>query len=154
MATETAAESGTSRGRKSAPRTRKTTARKRTTTRRARKTTVAADATPTGTTRARASARASGGSPRLADTLTGLLSEVSSEVETVTALSAAIDEAARALQERLTDYTDRMATMSRLRASVSGGTLASFLDEVLVPGRPTELEVLAQRIVAAQKATI
>jgi hypothetical protein len=72
----------------------------------------------------------------------------------VSALAASIDQAARALQEQLADYTERMATMSRLRATVSGGTLAAFLDETLVPTRPSELEALAARTAAAQKATI
>lgn len=96
----------------------------------------------------------SGGSPRLADTLTALLAEVGREVSSVTALSAAIDEAARGLQEQLAEYVDRMATLSRLRGAVPGGTLAAFLDETLVPQRPTELELLADRTTAARNATI
>src|SRR5258707_216061 len=116
MANETAAASGTTRGRKSATRSKKTTTRKRT-ARRTRKTTAAATTTPATTTPRATATRPTrgGGSPRLADTLTGLLSEVTTEVQTVSTLSLAIDEAARALQERLADYTERMATMSRLR---------------------------------------
>jgi hypothetical protein len=135
---------------KSAARSRKATRKSATRKSSARKT--AARKRSTGATTARRGR--GGGSARLADSLVGLLTDVGTEVATVSALSAAIDDAARSLQAQLADFSDRVATLSRLRKSVSGGTLAAFLDETLVPERPAELEALTERIKAAQSASI
>ena len=151
---------GRGRGRKAAASrrgARKTTARKST----ARTTTAARSASSSrGTSRSTASraqaaaAAAAGGSPYLAQSLTDLLTQMSSEVDTVSALAARIDDAARGLQQMLSEYCDRIATLAQLRSTVSGGPLAQFLEQELRPEIPAELENLDGASNAAQSAHV
>ena len=97
---------------------------------------------------------AGGGSPYLAESLSDLLNQMTSEVGTVSALSARIDDASRSLQTLLAEYVDRIGTLALLRGTTSGGPLAQFLADELRPDRPTELEALDEASARAQAADV
>ena len=99
-------------------------------------------------------AGAGSGSPYLAESLSDLLNQMTSEVGTVSALSARIDDASRSLQTLLAEYVDRIGTLALLRATTSGGPLAQFLADELRPERPTELEALDAASARAQAADV
>ncbi len=129
------------------------TGTKKTATRRPRKTTSStarrraapAKATKQPTTAAAAAAQAAS----VADLAGGLrvfLTQIESEVRSVTQLSERIDALVSELNTVREEQAQRLIALDTLRASARDGGLTSFLDKLIRPRSPRVPEVVPERL--------
>lgn len=121
--------------------TRKSTARKSTAKKAtARRTTAPAAASKSTTTAPPA------GSTDLAGGLRSYLGAIDLEVRAVSELSERIDALVTELNDARDQQAKRLIVLDELRASVSDGSLGSFLDQAIRPRKTRVVEVVPKRL--------
>ncbi|MDQ1689712.1 MAG: Histone H1-like nucleoprotein [Frankiaceae bacterium] len=121
---------------------RKTTARKST----ARKSTARKTAARKTTASAPRASAPPAGSADLAGGLRAYLGAVDAEVRAVSALSERIDSLVADLNAARDEQAKRLIVLDELRASVSDGSLGSFLDQAIRPRKTRVVEVVPKRL--------
>lgn len=86
------------------------------------------------------------GTADLAGGLRALLLSVETEVKAVSALSEQIDAHVTALNDLRDQQAKRLLVLDELRASVTDGSLGSFLDGAIKPRRTRVREVVPERL--------
>ena len=129
---------------------RKTTARKATTRRVAARKSTGRRGRPAAA-RATAAAPATvsappAGSLDLAGALKAYLGQIETEVRAVSALSERIDSLVTDLNAARDEQAKRLIVLDELRASVSDGSLGSFLDQAIRPRKTRVVEVVPKRL--------
>ena len=122
---------------------RKTTARKSTARRGGRAAAARTSAAPAQTSRASAPPA---GSIDLAGGLRSYLGSIDTEVRAVSALSERIDALVTELNAARDEQAKRLIVLDELRASVSDGSLGSFLDQAIRPRKTRVVEVVPKRL--------